>query len=110
MKGDLTGWSHDGYMPRIRTQFDRDPKKMPFEFGEVIAALAPRPFFANAPLRDSNFDVQGVRDCIATAAPIYEQFHAGDNLRAIYPDAGHEFPEGARREAYAWLDRWLKEK
>jgi dienelactone hydrolase len=108
MKGDLTGWSHDGYMPRIRTLYDRDPKKMPFEFADVIAAMAPRPFFANAPVGDTNFDVQGVRECMAAALPIYEQFHAGDKLRAIYPDAGHEFPETARREAYAWLDRWLK--
>jgi acetyl esterase/lipase len=108
MKGDLTGWSHDGYMPRIRTAYDRDPKKMPFEFADVIAAIAPRPFFANAPLNDSNFDVQGVRDCMAATTPIYEQFHAADKLRAFYPGAAHEFPEYARREAYAWLDRWLK--
>jgi pimeloyl-ACP methyl ester carboxylesterase len=108
MKGDLTGWSHDGYMPRIRTVYDRDPKKMPFEFGDVISALAPRPFFASAPLNDSNFDVQGVRDCIEAAAPIYKSLRAGDRLRAIYPDAGHEFPETARREAYQWIDRWLK--
>jgi acetyl esterase/lipase len=108
MKGDLTGWSHDGYMPRIKTLYDRDPKRMPFEFGEVIAALAPRPFFANAPLHDANFDVQGVRDCIDVAAPIYESFRAADRLQAIYPDAGHAFPEAARRQAYAWIDRWLK--
>jgi hypothetical protein len=108
MKGNLAGWSHDGYMPRIRTLYDCDPKKMPFEFADVIAALAPRPLFVNAPLHDSNFDVQGVRDCLSAALPIYEQFGVQDKLRALYPDAGHEFPEAVRREAYAWLDRWLK--
>jgi dienelactone hydrolase len=108
MKGDLTGWSHDGYMPRIRTQYGRDPAKMPFDFPEVIAALAPRPFLASAPVEDHNFDVQGVRDCIAGAAPVYELLGAADRLRAIYPAGGHDFPPDARQAAYEWLDRWLK--
>ncbi len=34
---------------------DKDPKKLPFDFTEIIAALAPRPFFANAPVHDDNF-------------------------------------------------------
>jgi acetyl esterase/lipase len=108
MKGDLTGWSHDGYMPRIRTAYNRDPTKMPFDFPEVVAALAPRPFLACAPVHDTNFDVQGVKDCIAAAKPVYEVLGAGDRLAAVYPDAGHDFPPEARKAAYEWLDRWLK--
>jgi dienelactone hydrolase len=108
MKGDLTGWSHDGYMPRIRTTYGRDPKKMPFDFPEVVAALAPRPFLASAPVRDHNFDVQGVKDCLAAAKPVYELLGAGDKLLGNYPDAAHDFPPEARKVAYEWMDRWLK--
>jgi dienelactone hydrolase len=108
MKGDLTGWSHNGYMPRICTVYDRDPAKMPFDFTEVVAALAPRPFLANAPVHDTNFDMQGVKDCVTAAGPVYELFGAKDRLRGIHPDAGHDFPADARRAAYDWLDRWLK--
>ena len=42
-----------------------DLKKVPFDFPELIAALAPRGFFTNSPLHDANFDVEGVRVCIA---------------------------------------------
>ncbi len=108
MKGDLTGWSHDGYMPRIRTVYDRSPAKMPFDFPEVVAALAPRPFLASAPVNDSNFDLQGVKDCVTAAAPVYELLGAKDRLLGNYPEGGHEFPPDARRVAYDWLDRWLK--
>lgn len=108
MKGDLTGWSHDGYMPRIRTVYGRDPAQVPFDFPELVAALAPRPFLACAPTGDSNFDVQGVKDCIAAAEPVYELLGARDRLRAVYPDAGHDFPPNTRRVAFDWLDRWLK--
>jgi len=108
MKGNLAGWSHNGYMPRIRTQFDLKPEKMPFDFTEVVAALAPRPFLACSPIGDSNFDVEGVRDCINAAMPVYELLRAKEKLSAVYPDCGHDFPPEVRKAAYEWMDRWLK--
>jgi hypothetical protein len=109
MKGNLKGWSHDGYMPRIRTVYDLKPGKMPFDFPEVVAALAPRPFLASAPVKDHNFEVQGVKDCIAAARPVYQLLGASDKLAANYPDCDHNFPPEVRRVAYEWLDRWLKQ-
>jgi fermentation-respiration switch protein FrsA (DUF1100 family) len=107
-KGNLAGWSHDGYMPRLRTVYGLKPEKVPFDFPEVVAALAPRAFLASAPLKDHNFDVQGVRDCIAAARPVYELLGAGEKLSANYPNCAHDFPPQARKVAYEWLDRWLK--
>ena len=109
MKGDLTGWSHKGYMPRIASDYGKDPARMPFDFPGVLAALAPRPVFINAPLNDANFEVSGVRDCVAAATPVYQRiFHAGGRLVTTYPDTGHEFPTAVRMAAYEFLDRWLK--
>jgi dipeptidyl aminopeptidase/acylaminoacyl peptidase len=108
MKGNLAGWSHDGYMPRIRTQYELKPEKMPWDFPEAIAALAPRPFLAVAPVHDSNFDLQGVKDCLKAAEPVYKLLGAEGKLKGLYPDAGHDFPDDARNVAYEWLDKWLK--
>jgi hypothetical protein len=108
MKGNLAGWSHNGYMPRIRTHYDLKPEKMPFDFTEVVAALAPRAFLACSPTGDTNFDVDGVRDCIKAATPVYELLGAKDKLAAIHPDCGHDFPPEVRKVAYEWMDRWLK--
>ena len=108
MRGDLTGWSHRGYMPRISSAYGKDPARMPFDFTEVLGALAPRPAFINAPAGDSNFEVSGVKDCVEAAMPVYRLFGAGERLVAVHPDAGHEFPRAVREEAYAFLDRWLK--
>jgi dienelactone hydrolase len=102
--GDLTGWSHKGYMPRIAERFGKDPARMPFNFTEVAGALAPRPFFINAPLDDSNFDVSGVQDCVQAARPVYELLGAGDQLVAVHPDAQHDFPPEIREQAYTFLD------
>jgi dienelactone hydrolase len=106
--GDLRGWSGPRYMPRIATRYKFAPDRMPFDFPEVLAAIAPRPVFIVAPLRDDNFDVEGVRDCVKAARPIYELLGHTDRLQVIYPDAAHDFPKAAREHAYAFLDRALK--
>ena len=106
--GDLSGWSHRGYMPRITEVFGGDPARMPFDFTDVIGALAPRAFFTNSPIGDANFDVSGVRDCIGAAEPVYEELGVRDSLVAVHPDAGHDFPAEVRFEAYDFIDRHLR--
>jgi dienelactone hydrolase len=106
--GDLKGWSHKGYMPRIASVYDCDPARMPFDFPELIGALAPRGFFTNSPRRDANFDVQGVHVCIDAATDVYKLLGVPDGLKAVYPDAEHDFPDEQRREAYDFLDGALR--
>ena len=106
--GDLAGWTSRTYMPRIRAVYGGDPARVPFDFPEVIASLAPRGLFANAPVADDNFAVGGVRRAVAEATPIYALFGAGERLVLVTPEAGHTFPPAQREEAYAWLDRTLE--
>ena len=106
--GKIKGWTSDRYMPRIATVYDLKPEKVPFDFPEVVAAFAPRAFLASAPLRDSNFEVSGVKDCMNAAGPVYELLGAKEKLAANYPDCAHDFPAEVRRVAYEFLDRWLK--
>jgi dienelactone hydrolase len=106
--GKLKGWTSDRYMPRIASEYEMKPEKVPFDFPEVVAALAPRAFLASSPLHDDNFDVSGVRDCIAAARPVYELLGAKEKLAVNYPDCKHDFPPEVRKVAYNWLDRWLK--
>lgn len=106
--GKLKGWTSSRYMPVINDVYDNDPSKVPFDFPEIAAAFAPRPFLASAPVRDSNFDVTGVRETIAAARPIYTLLGKPHSLQANYPDSAHDFPADARKVAYEFLDRHLK--
>jgi dienelactone hydrolase len=109
MGGNLAGWSHKGYMPRITEIYHHNPAEMPFDFTEVLAALAPRPVFINAPVGDDNFDVSGVKDCVAAALPVYRKIYkAGRNLHVVYPQGGHDFPTPIREAAYKFLAQTLK--
>lgn len=106
--GDLTGWTHDGYMPRIASVYAKDPAKMPFDFTEILGALAPRAVFVAAPLNDDNFDHTGVDDCVAAARKVYALFGAEAHLAVIHPDCPHDFPPDVREQAYAFIDAALK--
>lgn len=107
MKGDLTGWSHRGYMPRIASVYGKSPDRMPFDFSDVFEAIAPRPVFVNAPLRDANFDASGVDDTVRSVEQAYLRQGGRGRVVVRHPDAEHDFPDDMRREAYAFLDRWL---
>lgn len=107
-KGNLKGWTSDRYMPLIAREFGNDPKKMPFDFSDVVTSFAPRAFLAVAPEKDDNFEVSGVRDVIAAAEPAYKALKATDKLKALYPDAGHDFPADARKTAYEFIEAELK--
>ncbi|HYE21788.1 MAG TPA: alpha/beta fold hydrolase [Tepidisphaeraceae bacterium] len=108
--GNLTGWTSPRYMPRIATAYGKDPDRMPFDFPELLAAIAPRAFLTVSPERDANFDVRGVRESVAEAAKIFELYGKRENLSVIYPDCAHDFPDDAREKAYAFVDRHLGRK
>jgi pimeloyl-ACP methyl ester carboxylesterase len=107
--GDLSGWSTLTYMPQIASVYHNSPAGMPFDFTELLGALAPRAVFINAPLKDTNFEVSGVDDCVAAAMPVYQRiFRTGDRIVVVHPDCGHDFPPEIRKQAYEFLDRWLR--
>lgn len=105
--GRLGPWAQIRYMPLIRTKYKLDAKLIPFNFDDIIAAIAPRAFFSVSPLKDSNFDVKGVREGIALARKTYTDLGADKMLQVRYPDAGHDFPVENRKEVYAFLDKVL---
>lgn len=101
--GNLKGWTSDRYMPRIATVYGSDPQRMPFDFPEVLAAIAPRPLLVNAPLRDANFAVAGVRKCENAARIVYLHLNKREAMTFLYPDAEHDFPEDIRQQTYDWF-------
>jgi dienelactone hydrolase len=106
--GDLTGWTSARYMPKIATEFGNSPGRMPFDFPQILAAIAPRPIFVSAPLNDSNFAVKGVRRCEVAVQPIYDILGATEKMTFVYPDAEHDFPAAQREHAYRWLREVLR--
>jgi hypothetical protein len=97
-------------MPQVATRYEFSPDRMPFDFAEVIAAMAPRGVFIVAPVHDDNFDVTGVRETVKQARPIFKLLGRPDQIEVLYPDASHDFPDADRFRAYEFLDRVLEHK
>jgi hypothetical protein len=108
--GKLAGWAGERYAPRIRTVYESNADRLPFDYYELISALAPRGFFTCSPTSDSNFDVAGVKKAEPVVRQVYDLFQAGDRLQFRYPECGHDFPTDVREESYRFLDQILKHR
>jgi dipeptidyl aminopeptidase/acylaminoacyl peptidase len=101
------GWCQLRYMPKL-AQYRGKLAEIPFDFYELIAALAPRHVLVVAPQKDHNFQVESVRRIITAARPVFALYGQADRLQAEYPEAGHDFPEAMRHKAYQLLDTVLR--
>lgn len=99
------GWAQDRYMPKI---LDYAREDIPFDFHELIGALAPRPLFVNAPVGDANFHWRSVDRVAAAGAQIYRLHRVPDLIQVVHPDAGHDFPPDIREAAYDWIEQFLR--
>lgn len=101
------GWCQQRYMPGL-LDFAGRLDQVPFDFPELIGALAPRVCFINAPLGDTNFRWRSVDGVAAAARPVYDLHGAAGNLMVQHPDVEHRFPPEVREMAYRWIEMTLR--
>ena len=100
------GWTQTRYMPRLAA-YRGELEKIPFDFHELIGALAPRTVLIVAPLKDSNFQAASVDRIVEAARPVYRLYQKEKNLRLEHPDCAHDFPKEMRERAYALFESEL---
>ncbi len=107
MDGRITGWTSERYMPRLATYAAR-LDQIPFDFPELLGALAPRHVFVSAPLGDTNFRWRSVDRIAAAAMPVFRLYRVPQNLVIQHPDCGHDLPPEIREQAYQFLRDTLR--
>jgi hypothetical protein len=103
------GWCQTRYMRKLADYKGR-LAEIPFDFHEMIGALAPRHVLLVAPKKDTNFRADSVDRIAAAARPVYALYGHRDRLRVEHPDCGHDFPQAMREEAYKLFDKVLAGK
>ncbi len=101
------GWCQTRYMLKL-ADYQGRLEEIPYDFHELVGALAPRHVLIVAPLRDSNFRADSVDRIIAAAKPVFEFHGVADNLRVAHPDCEHDFPDDLRAQAYELIDKVLR--
>lgn len=98
MGGDLSGWRQQRYLPRL-AGLDRPP----FDFDQLLAALAPRDVLVSAPTGDDNFGWRSAARMVDRARPAWRRDGAADRLSLLHPGCGHDLPDEVLARAIALL-------
>jgi len=101
-------WSHlTALMPRLGFYVERI-ESAPFDWHEIVACLAPRPYLNWATLDDACFpNTQNLRDIYGQLREVYGLYGAVNSFSGNLVPGKHSFPKEGRQIAYDWLDKKL---
>ena len=86
--------------------FQDHPDRIPFDYDDLLASIAPRPMMVMAPRHDQAADVQGVKATIGKANAGYGVFDRGTMIDLRTPDDYNRFSDEMRAEIIDWLSQW----
>jgi dienelactone hydrolase len=101
------GWAQTRYIPRFADYRGR-LAEIPFDFHEMIGAIAPRHVLIIAPQKDHNFRADSVDRIAAAAGQIFKLYGHPERLKVEHPDCAHDFPNEMREAGYKFIDAVLK--
>lgn len=98
-------YSHlHGLIPRLGF-FVNHENRIPLDFDEVIAAVAPQKLLVIAPTEDRRNPVREVRNTITKAGAVYEELRHPSNLLFKQPETYNHFSEGMQEEISSWMEQ-----
>ena len=101
----LRHYSHlHGLLPRLG-YFTGHEDRVPFDFDEVLALIAPRPVLLAAPQLDRYARVADVRREVEGSKKVYDLLGHGDALQFETPLDANRFPRRLQEQAFDWLAR-----
>lgn len=99
-------WSHlTALLPRLGFYLE-DIKSAPFDWHELTACIAPRPYWNWATLEDTIFpETENLNWIYKQIEEVYALYGAVDNFQGSLGPGPHEFPKDVRLRVYDWLGR-----
>ncbi|HEX2514543.1 MAG TPA: hypothetical protein VH257_07535 [Chloroflexota bacterium] len=76
------------------------------DHADLLRLVAPRPLLAGSAALDF-FPLEGARESVAAAAPLYATLGAPDAIAHAVAEAPHGYSRDLRRATFRWLNRWL---
>jgi len=106
--GGVARYSHErGIMPRLGF-FVGHEDQIPYDFDDVLAAIAPRPALVVAPQLDRDATVADVRSAVDQARKVYSLYGVSDQLALYDPWDYNRLPDKTQDWILDWMSRNVK--
>lgn len=101
-------YSHlHGLVPKLGYFIGRE-NRIPVDYEEILATVAPRPVLVIAPEHYRMHPVSGIKTLLGEASKVYKLYQAASRLSAYYPDDHNRFSEGMKEQVYDWFEKLNK--
>jgi len=99
----IKAYSHlHGLLPRLGF-FVGNESRIPYDFHEVLACIAPRPLLVIAPVMDKDAILPDVEYCVNEAGKIFALYGVPENIQVFSPDDYNRDSPEMRDKTYEWL-------
>lgn len=89
-------------LPRLGL-FREHPDKIPYDYEDVLAAIAPRPVLVIAPQYNQEADPVAIQSAVQKATKIYEIFDKQNGIDLSMPPDYNQFSPEMRQQVINWL-------
>ena len=104
----VKAYSHlHGLLPRLGF-FVGNEARIPYDFNEILASIAPRPLLVIAPKLDKDATFLDVKNCVNQGEKVYQLYKASHNIQIFSPDDYNRFSNEMRKKVYEWTNDRLK--
>ena len=106
--GGIRRYSHiHGLIPRLGF-FVGEESRIPYDFPEILGAIAPRPLLIIAPTWDRFADFNNVQECVNEVRKVYKLYNAAQNLDEFTPEDYNRFSPEMKKEVSDWLKKTIR--
>jgi cephalosporin-C deacetylase-like acetyl esterase len=91
-----------GLIPRLGF-FVGHEDRIPVDFDEILACIAPRPLMIIAPTRDRDHSIESVQKIISPVSALYRQKQAAGKMVFEQPETYNHFPDSLQQRVAQWL-------
>lgn len=100
----IKAYSHlHGLIPKLGFFAEGNERRIPVDFDEIIATIAPRPVLLIAPERDKDAHIADIRNSVEQVEEIYEHYNVKENIELFTPNDYSRFSTVSRNKIYDWL-------
>jgi cephalosporin-C deacetylase-like acetyl esterase len=98
-------YSHlHGLLPRLGF-FVKNETRIPFDFHDILAAIAPRPVLVVAPTMDQYASFADIQNCMAEVNKVYNLYRQNDKVELFAPEDYNRFSEEMMEKVIDWIKK-----